>query len=335
MVNMLTHFHFLRPWWCLLLLPLTYLLWSVWHSARAKNAWTRICDANLLPHLLHHRSTATSQLPLLYLAAAWFIATLSLAGPTWSKLSAPVYSSATGNVVVLDLSSAMSASDIKPNRFTRAKYKLLDLLTLSVDGSLGLVVYAGEAYSVAPVTSDAKTLSNLANTLDLNMMPVSGANLSLGLSLAAKLLHQAQASPAVITVITGSIPDTSAINTARQLAQQNIRINVLGVATAQGAPMLSTNGNFVKDEQGELILSKLDREALQRLAQAGKGHYVAFSETDQDIKTLLGDIRHTQALSKLLKDAKLAQWQDRGQWFLLLLVPLALLAFRRGWWEEL
>ncbi len=326
--------HFIRPWFLLLLIPLIFLLWKLWHRARNNNPWLKICDPHLLPVLLQTRGSRSTHLPLILLGLAWLFAVLALSGPSWSQVMLPLYRSTAGNVIVLDMSPAMLSADIKPDRFTRAKYKTLDLLKAMRDGSVGLVVFSGEAYSVAPLTNDSNTLSNLAVTLDPSIMPVAGDNMAQGLQLAANLLQQAQAKPMSITLITGSLPDKNAFDMARKLAASGIKINVLGVGTSDGAPVALPQGGFVKDAQGNVSLNKLNVSALQQLAAAGNGDYISFSSSDSDIQQIIADLPIDTTLAKNATTTRVARWEDAGQWFILFAVICALFGFRRGWWEE-
>jgi Ca-activated chloride channel family protein len=311
-MNMLiNHFHLLRPWWLLLLLPLSYVLWRLWQYVQRHHAWETVCDPNLLPYLLQKRDRAQTHLPLLFLAMAWLCATLALAGPSWSQLSQQAYRSVAGNVIVFDMSPAMLQTDVQPDRFTRAKYKLIDLLKNSKEGAIGLVVYSGEAYSVAPVTNDSQTLINLATTLEPTMTPVSGYNLAQGLQLAEGLLQQSQAHPAAITLITGSTPTKAAIDMARRLAKKEITLNILGLGADAAKP-----------------------ETVE-LAQAGHGKYIPFTSSNADLQQLLNQLLATYGDSAIVEGEKISQWRDDGRWFLIPALILALLAFRRGWWEEI
>lgn len=331
---MIEQFHFLRPWWFLLLLPciaITILLWRYW---RRQNSWQQVCDAHLLPHLLQGKVNQTRRWPLLLLLLAWLFAVIALAGPTWSRLPEPVYRSLAADVFVMDLSPAMLAADIKPNRLTRARYKLLDILHAERDVSVGLVAYSGEAYTVSPITEDANTIASMVPDLNPTIMPLAGNNLAMGLHQAQSLIQQAQAKPANVIVITASNANSDAIASARQLAKQGIPVSVIGIGSQQGGPITLPNGDFLQDKNGNTIISRLDTASLRQLAQAGAGDYIPFSSGNADVKAVMRLTPTQYALQSRQEKAKFNSWLDQGRWFLLVVLLLALLVFRKGWFDE-
>ncbi len=148
-------FHFLRPYWLLALLPLAVLFWHLLRAPSGPGAWRNVCAPHLLAHLLVGPARRPSCLPWLLLGLGWLLAVLALAGPAWKRLPAPLFQAQIARVLVLDLSESMNATDVEPSRLVRARYKLLDLLAQTHEGQIGLVVYAGESFVVAPLTHDA------------------------------------------------------------------------------------------------------------------------------------------------------------------------------------
>jgi Ca-activated chloride channel family protein len=294
------HFHFLRPGWFLILLPMVFLLWYFWQQKEKRSVWEAVCDPVLLPYLLEKRHVMGTRFTLICLSLAWLFAAIALSGPTWSTLPEQVYQSSRATVMVLDVSPEMAKTDLMPSRFVRAKYKLLDLLKNSTEGSMGLVVFSGEAYTVAPLTRDTQTLINLASTLEPSLMPVSGANLAQGLTLAAALLEQGQGVPASIIVLLGSTPNAEATKVAKALESKNIQINVLEMS-----PHLTENPLGIR-----------------------QGQSVRFTESDADIKTVLAE--RVSESAKRLSEEKALKWKDEGRWFLLPWLFCVLLAFCRG-----
>ncbi|MDL2337021.1 MAG: VWA domain-containing protein, partial [Pseudomonadota bacterium] len=147
-------FHFLRPVW-LLALPLLLALaaWLARRSASA-GAWSSLIDAPLLEALRLPEPQIHRTSPWPWLALAWTLAALALAGPTWQREPAAAYSAPDGWVLVLDLSPSMAAQDVAPNRATRARYAIDDLLHAARGTRIGLVVFGAEPYTVTPLTDD-------------------------------------------------------------------------------------------------------------------------------------------------------------------------------------
>ena len=149
-MSALSQFHFLRPEWLWLLLPLVLLLGVLWRRSRAGSGWSQVISADLLPHLMEQRLTRRQKLPLAALALGWLAATLALAGPSWEKLPQPVQKKQDALVILLDLSLSVLARDIQPSRLERSRLKLLDLLAQRSEGVTALVAWAGDAHVVSP-----------------------------------------------------------------------------------------------------------------------------------------------------------------------------------------
>lgn len=330
---MLNHLHLIRPWWLLALIPWALLVWRLYFSQSASNSWRKVCDPQLLPHLLVNQTKVSKRGPRYIIALAWLVAILALTGPSWSRLPQTVYRSLAGEVVVFDLSPNMFATDIKPSRLQRAKFKLMDLLKRINQNSIGLTAFSGEAYTVSPLTQDAHTITAMVSEMSPNIMPAIGDNIAAGLQQGAKLLKQGGTNPGSIILITGSSADDAAITTAKKLASQGIKINVLGIGTETGSPIPLAHGGFMQNKSGNMQLAKLDIASLEKLAQAGNGKYIAFSRSNNDIKQIIQATNQGQHAVK--SGVAKAAWRDQGRWLILLLVLLAVFAFRRGWFEEL
>ncbi len=323
----LAQFHFLRPWWLCALAVLPWLLWQAARRGRGLQALARLVDAELLPQLLQGRA-ARQRLPLGLLALAWLLAVLALAGPTWSRVAQPLYAQRAAQVVAISLSQRMLAHDVAPNRIGRARYKAHDLLLANRDGLNALIGYAGEAFVVAPLTSDVHSLGTLLDAMAPDTMPVDGDNAAAAIARGVALIRDAKVGGGSLVLIADSV-DAAAQAAARKARAAGVRVSVLGVGTPQGAPVPLPGGGFLHDAKGDLQLAGRDDAALAAVAAAGGGRYAPMSANDGDVATLEGELRagSTQAAPGQLGD----EWQDRGPWLLLLLLPLAALAFRRGW----
>jgi len=326
-------FHFLRPAWLLLLLALP-LIWHVLKSAGSEaQAWRGAVDAHLLEHLLVRNSSATpARSPAWLAAAALVLASVALAGPAWERVPQPLYKNQAARVIALELSGTMLAQDVKPSRYERARFKIADMLQRSGDAQVALIAYAGDAFVVAPLTDDANTVANLVDSLDPSVMPAPGNNTGRAIDLAVKLIHQAGVREGEIVLLAdGASADADAA--AARARSVGIRVSVLGIGSAQGAPIALGDGGFLKDKTGNIVLPKLDGAALAGVANAGGGRYAEYRNDAGDLDAVLGTLAQG---GEAAKDASGAEVQserflDRGPWLLLALVPLAALGFRRGW----
>ncbi len=336
MINALLHFHFIRPFWLWAFIPLVLIFWFLIFRSHTLTNWQKVCDKHLLPHLLTTGSNEKTIWPRILAFVAFFFAIIAMAGPTWSRQPQAVYQALNSKVIVLDMSQSMDASDIAPTRLQRAKYKVLDILKQLKDARVGMVVFTSEPFVLSPLTKDANTISLLVPTLNTSIMPVQGSNISAALLKAQQLLQQGGASSGgQIILITDSNVTNQDVSVARDLASQGITTSVLGIGSEQGAPIKKAEGGFVTDNKGNIILPRLNVDALNRLAEAGNGRYINFTNDDRDVESLLlpsiSDRFNQQAkLSKQMTDV----WQDQGRWFILISLLIALLAFRRGFLLE-
>ncbi len=327
MSTMLQQFHFLRPWWLVALALLPLLAWLGARRGTAQLELSRLVDAELLPHLLRGRAGNRS-LPLWLFALGWVLCALALAGPSWNRISQPLYASRAAQVVAISLSQHMLARDVAPSRLDRARYKARDLLASNHDGLNALIGYAGEAFVVAPLTSDASSLNDLLDALAPDTMPVDGDNAALAIERGVALIHDAKAGGGSLVLITDQA-DAAADAAARKAKAAGVQVSVLGVGTLQGGPVPLSDGGFLHDAQGGMTLARRDDAALSALAAAGGGSYVAMTADHHDIDTLHAQLRDapTAAAAGQVGD----EWQDRGPWLLLPLLLIVALAFRRGW----
>jgi Ca-activated chloride channel homolog len=322
-------FHFLRPLWFLALLPLPWLLWRFHQRSGHGRAWNTICDAHLLSHLLVSGNGRRHTARLFLFALTWLLAVLALAGPTWEKLPQPVYQRAQAQILILDLSPSMDATDLAPSRLTHAKYKLSDILARSREGQNALLVFAGDVHVVAPLTSDSNTIAALVPALQTDLMPVPGSQPGAALQRAADLLAQGHSGAGQVILITDSNEDAAALAQARQLRAQGHRLHVLSVGTTTGAPIPLADGGYAKDRNGAIVMPQLDHAALRALAQAGGGIYAEWRADSADIDAVLADKPPLDRIEQARETSDV--WREQGPWLLLALLPLAALSFRRGW----
>jgi len=276
-------FHFLQPQWLLALIPLALLVWFLRHTATGNNPWTRIIDARLQPLLLMGQTQRVSYLLLCLLGLGWLIAALSLADPVWEKQPRPLFQTSAARVIVLDLSRSMLNHDLKPSRLARARFKIEDILARDEEGQTGLVVFAGDAFAVTPLTRDADTLSALLKALDPELMPVQGSRADLGLQKAGELLQQAGLVNGQILLLADGVSGDKARDVAEDLHSKGYRVSVLGVGTENPEPLTNAQGQLFRTQDGQLIRPPLETDALKAVAEAGGGHYRRFSGNEGDI----------------------------------------------------
>jgi Ca-activated chloride channel family protein len=331
-MNGLEQFHFLRPWWLLAFVPLIWILLQMARSTLISRSWEAVVDRQLLPFILVGNTTARGTLPSILLGLCGTLAILALAGPVWEKLPQPVFSTRTALVVALDLSRSMDAADIQPTRLERARFKINDFLDKRAEGQTALLVYAGDAFAVTPLTDDVATIKSQLLALTTDIMPVQGSQTGIAITMAIELLKKGGAAKGDILLITDEVDFDRAEEAAGAVTQAGYRLSILGVGTEDGAPIAKPDGGFLTDELNNIIVPVLDEAPMQQLAGVGGGRYTRISLDDTDIETLdsffsaaltEGDVDETEFETDV--------WREQGPWLLVLLIPLSAVLFRRGY----
>ncbi len=328
---MLEQLHFIHPLWLWALIPSALLMWLLASSPAGNNPWSKIIDQKLLPLLMSSGTGASSKLPIWLMAIAALITIIALANPTWEQQPAPVFQTSTSRVIVLDLSTSMFSTDISPSRFTRARFKVEDILNEPTEAQTGLVVFAGEAFAVTPLTRDSKTIKSLLKALDPRIMPTQGSRADLGLIKAEELLSQAGVAHGEILLVTDGFKLKQTQEVASRLHQAGHRISVIGAATKNWTRIKLPQGQFLKDKNGKVVKTRLDETSMQAVAKAGGGNYTTLTNSNTDISFLPGQPLGAMDKNQQTDPTTQAQWKEQGPLLVLLLLPLAALAFRRGW----
>lgn len=322
-------FHFIRPYWLLALIPQLLILALMLRNKLSQGNWSTVCDEALLPYLLQEKAVNRSRWPLTAGAVAALLMIIALAGPTWERLPSPVFRNDSALVIALDLSRSMDAGDIKPSRLVMARYKIADILKQRKDGQTALLVYAGDAFTVTPLTDDNETIDSQLSALNTDIMPSQGSNTVLALEKAAELFRQAGLQKGQILLVTDGVEADKTLTAVKSLDKYSL--SILGVGTDDGAPIALPEGGFLKDGRGDIVVPKLNSGELKKLAQAGNGVYQTITTNDADIKTLLATLdKPVKQQDKANENLLLDQWADKGPWLLLPVLPLAALTFRKG-----
>ncbi|MFJ1269637.1 VWA domain-containing protein [Legionella lytica] len=307
---MIADFHFLRPWWLLMIIPLLGLGFASWRRHPKLHAWAEICDPHLLHHLLQKKGQGRRMGAIFCLLLSILFMIISIAGPAWHKLPVPTYKPIQPRVLVLDMSENMLEKDLSPNRLSRAKFKLRDLFARKDIGQFGLVAFTSEPFVVSPLTDDGQTISALLSSLTPNIMPVTGHNLESAVAEAALLIRQAGYNHGQILVLTADSPSTNAIAEAKKLAAAEIVTSIMPITA-------DTNLNPL----------------FQVFAEAGDGQLLRYTSDASNLDQWIDASEQKQfALSK---EDNIPLWRDEGRWFLIAALLLLLPVFQRGWLQRI
>lgn len=333
MIEWLADFHLLRPWWLLALVPGVLLALSRRFLAVESSSWSQIIAPSLLPFLTRSAGQEQQRRRTRWVfALTWTLICIGLAGPTAAKLPQPLQRDTNALVVLFDLSPSMRVRDLTPDRLTRARLKTIDFLRERREGMTGLVIYAGDAYTLAPMTPDLNTILHLIPELEPDIMPGAGsyveAALRQGLEL---LLNGGHRTGRVLLVTDGMTYDAqqSVERLMRQFAEYHL--DILGVGTTAGGPIPLPDGSFAHGDDSRIVVDALPDQRLRNLARRAGGRYATLTADDRDLDHLLTPYRQPPSdrdVEQTTEEFDL--WHDLGYWLALALLPLIIVLFRRG-----
>jgi Ca-activated chloride channel family protein len=322
--------HWLRLWWLLLLPLLGWLLWRLWNRKKRVGRWQMILPRAFHSVLLSGGSGRESKLPWIALGFGWLLALLALLGPSWQRVEHTSQKPVDPLVVLLQLTPEMLAADSPPSRLEQARRKLLDLLQVRRDSQTAIIVYAGSAHTLVPLSDDLTTSKNLLDAVRPSIMPESGQRADLAVLKALDLLKQGDLGQGRLLWIGSSLTDAERRGIRSAMPGHAPQLLMLGVGTAEGAPVTQEKGGFLKDAQGGILVPRLDGVSLTEFADELGGHYSQLRLDDDDLREL-GLLDGPKELRSQGQTVQLDSWADQGYWLLLPLLLLAACAGRRGW----
>lgn len=321
-----------RLYWLFCLPVVLLLLWGLHWADKQQHDWYAWLPRSFHAILLSKNTNQQRRSRYLLLGSAWLCAIFALLGPSWEQTLQQPSNQQYGSplVIAIQLTPDMLANDLAPNRLDRIRAKVLNLLEQRSAAFTALVVYAGSAHTLVPLSNDLLTSKNLLKALQPDLMPVAGQRADLAIERAVHLLEQgAQDEGQVLLISTGvSVPEQTAIKAL--LKQHPIQLKIIGVGTTTGAPIVDpVHGHFITDASGAIIISRLNAVSLQLLSKHTNSPYALLNNEDSDLDTL-GIL--TQVSSNLTTEAaeRSIVRHDQGYWFILPLLLLFAYFARRG-----
>lgn len=317
--------HFLRPYFLCLFIPFAGLIFYFFRSLSATHLWENICSKELMPYVLV-KKTKSKKLKILTSSFVLSLLILAASGPTWEKMEEPIFKRSHGLVIVLDLSEAMNAEDIKPSRLKRALYKISDLLNQKKEGQTALIVFSEKPFVVTPLTEDVATILAQLPVLETKIMPSAGHQVDQAIEKAIALLKQTGIEEGSILLVTSTLSSDELKKSAKILNNSDVSLFVLAVGKEELVPIAKEGGGFVKDKKGALLMTGLQSQNLKKLANDNGGFYTTLSIDDSDLNAFEIKSKRVQTDSSL----KVDKWQDQGFFLVLLTLPFFSLIFRKG-----
>ncbi len=253
---------------------------------------------------------------------------IALLGPSFGYRSREVKSIGKDIFFLLDLSKSMDAFDIAPTRLEKVKIQLKQIISRFNSDRCGLIIFAQDAYLQSPLTFDGAALMLFLQALHTDMISSHGTNLAAALKLAVEKLNQdtenrpdREKSKVIVLISDGEDFSQEAEDLAQKIAYQGIQFYALGVGTQEGSRILEGN-TYKRDRDGNEVISKLNRPALEKLASIAKGRYFEISNSRNDTEKLINSI---SLLEGQLREARTIEAKD-DKFFYFLGLALVLIA---------
>lgn len=323
----------------LLILPVMlvlYLLYLGWKSGVARTFGDHQVIAQLMPDISPARSHIRFALILLTLGGVL----LALANPQVGSKIEKAQRKGVDLVVALDVSNSMLAQDIQPSRIERARQSIARLIDELENDRIGLIVFAGKAYTQLPITTDYSAAKMMLNTVRPDMVPVQGTAIGQAIDMAMASFKDEKTGKAIIIITDGENHDEDALKKAADAADAGIKVYTIGMGLSEGAPIpIYKDGEIVgfkKDQSGSTVITRLDETMLTKIAEAGNGIYVRASNTQAGLRKVFDEISKMEKTT--FDTMNFSDYEDRFQYFIglaiLTLVINFLLNERRSKWAD-
>ncbi|HLN52997.1 MAG TPA: VWA domain-containing protein [Lentimicrobium sp.] len=307
------HPEYLNLMWLLPVLVVIYIFYYRWKMKVIK----KLGDQNVVSLLMPYRSAWRNHfkflLTLLTLASIF----VAIANPQMGSQLEKVKRKGIDIVIALDVSNSMLAQDIKPSRLERAKQAINRLIDDLENDRIGLVVFAGKAYTQLPITTDYAAAKLMLSTVSTDLVPVQGTSIGKAVEMSASQFNVEKSGKAIIIITDGETHDEEALERVSEASEQGIRIYTIGLGLAEGAPIpIYNNGvmtGFKKDKSGSTIITRLDETMLQQIAESGKGIYVRASNSQLGLSRIFDEIKRLEQNTYDVKSY--SDYDDKFQYF--------------------
>lgn len=306
-------------------------LFMFWTLARKKRLLARFGDLPLIMKNAPYISFARQGTKAVLLILAMAVLCVTIARLQFGTHLEKVKREGLDIVIALDVSNSMLAQDIKPSRLERAKQEIRGIIERLSGDRIGLVPFAGDAFVQCPLTIDYPSAEMLVGVVDQTSVSQQGTNISAAISVAAKAFDQKEREHKVLLLLTdGEDQQGGAVAAAEEARKEGIRIYTVGIGSPLGEPipMLDRTGNRVgyrKDENGDVIVSKLDEETLQKVALATGGKYYNATPSEMELDRIFDEISKLE--KKEQEGTLVTRYDDRFQWPLLIALGLLIVEF--------
>lgn len=319
-------FRFAEPQYLyiLALIPILIAIFIVYRRAQRKRL-ARFGDLAIIAQLMPEASPRRVRNKFILLVAVFALLITALAQPQFGAKLREVKRSGVEIMLAVDVSRSMLAEDFKPNRLERTKNAVNRLVEQLEDDRVGMVVFAGDAFIQLPITSDFVSAKTFIRNISTDIVPVQGTSLSKAIELASRSFsEQSHKSRAIILVSDGESHDDDPIAAAQAAKEKGIVIYTVGIGTVEGSP-ININGEMMKDDQGNMVVTKLSEEVLQQIAVLTGGMYVRASNQSVGLDEILKRIKLMEKQD--FNSLAFAEYNDQFHYLVALALVLLLIEF--------
>jgi Ca-activated chloride channel family protein len=311
-------FRFANPdfLYLLLLLPVMVLLYII-NAIRKNRALKRLGNIELVGTLVPEMSNIRHLIKFILQFAAVAAGVIMLSRPQFGSKIEDVKKEGVEVIIALDVSNSMLAEDIQPNRLTRAKQAISRLVDNLDKDKIGLIVFAGDAYTQIPITTDYISAKMFLSAISPEMVPKQGTAIGAAITLGMRSFSPGEGkSKALVLITDGENHEDDPVPIAEEAAKAGIVIHTIGIGSTEGVPLqLLVNGkkDFLKDADGNTVVSKLDEEILKKIAVAADGNYVRASNSNIGLDEIFGEIKKMK--KQELESTMYTEYNDQFQIF--------------------
>ncbi len=302
--------------WGLLVIPLLAVIFA-WSRIARRKALKRFGNEKVLQELMPFSSKSRPVFKFIILMLAFAFLNVGIARPQFGSKLKKMKREGVELIIALDVSNSMMAEDIQPNRLERAKRAILRLIDRLKDDKIGLIVFAGDAYTQLPITSDYNSAKLFLNSVNTQIVPKQGTAIGAAINLATRsFTPEGEANKAIVVITDGENHEDDAVSAAKNAVENGIVVHAIGMGLPQGSPIpVLKNGqkDYLKDNEGQVVVTKLNEPMLEQIAAAGNGIYVRANNAQVGLNALFDEINkmETEEMESLIY----SEYDDQFQYF--------------------
>ncbi len=312
-------------WWLVIIPVLSFLF--IWSRIARKRALRQFGNLEIINTLMPFASKHRPWFKFLVLMLALAFIILGMSRPQYGSKLKKVKREGIELVIALDVSNSMLAEDIQPNRLDRSKLAISRLVDKLKDDKIGLIVFAGDAYIQLPITTDYNSAKLFLNAVNTQIVPKQGTAIGAAINLAMQSFTPgSKAAKAIIVITDGENHEDDAIAAAKEAVDKGVIVHTIGMGLPQGSPIPVLRGGqkeYLKDNQGNVVITKLDETMLEKIAVAGEGIYVRANNAQDGLNTLFDEINKLQKTE--MEALVYSDYEDQFQYFFAIGMILILL----------